>query len=87
MKQATDTPGDYLRVPAGEIERIVLGRVRIFLVSPEVIISTWKAARLTLKGISESEVRGALISVQPLWDELFPAEQARIIQQVVERVQ
>jgi site-specific DNA recombinase len=36
--------------------------------------------------ISEAEVREALLRLDPLWDELFPAEQARIVQLLVERV-
>ena len=36
--------------------------------------------------MSEAEVREALQRLDPLWDELFPAEQARIIQLLVERV-
>jgi hypothetical protein len=33
-----------------------------------------------------SEVRNALKAFDPLWNELFPSEQARIIQLLVERV-
>ena len=36
--------------------------------------------------ITEAEVREALQRLDPLWDELFPAEQARIVQLLVERV-
>ena len=36
--------------------------------------------------ISEIDVREALERLDPLWDELFPAEQARIVQLLVERV-
>jgi hypothetical protein len=36
--------------------------------------------------ITEAEVREALLMLDPLWDELFPAEQARIIQLLVDRV-
>ena len=32
------------------------------------------------------EVREALTQLDPIWDELFPAEQARIVQLLVERV-
>lgn len=32
-------------------------------------------------------MREALLSLDPLWDELFPAEQTRIIQLLVERVE
>ena len=31
-------------------------------------------------------MREALLQLDPLWDELFPAEQARIVQLLVERV-
>ena len=36
--------------------------------------------------ITEAEAREALLQLDPLWDELFPAEQARIVQLLVERV-
>ena len=36
--------------------------------------------------MTEDEVREALQQLDPLWDELFPAEQARIVQLLVERV-
>ena len=34
----------------------------------------------------EDEAREALVALDPLWAELFPAEQARIIQLLIERV-
>jgi site-specific DNA recombinase len=37
--------------------------------------------------ISEAEVRKALERFDPLWDELFPAEQMRIVHLLVERVE
>ena len=39
-----------------------------------------------MDGLSEGDVRSALQRLDPLWDELFPAEQARIVQLLVERV-
>ncbi|PAQ11514.1 zinc ribbon domain-containing protein [Mesorhizobium temperatum] len=74
------------RLPAAEVEAAVIDQLRILLRSPEIIVATWKAARLTDAGISESEVRAALLDLDPLWNELFPAEQARIVQLLVERV-
>ena len=53
---------------------------------PEVIVGTWRAARAEQDDITEDEVREALLQLDPLWDELFPAEQARIVQLLVERV-
>lgn len=37
--------------------------------------------------VAEAEVRDALLQLDPLWDELFPAEQTRIVQLLVERVE
>ena len=37
--------------------------------------------------ISEAEIRQALERLDPLWDELFPAEQTRIVPLLVERVE
>jgi hypothetical protein len=36
--------------------------------------------------VAEDEAREALLQLDPLWDELFPAEQARIVHLLVERV-
>ena len=73
------------RVPAAEIETAVIDQLRGLLRAPEIVVRTWRAARET--GISEAEVRQALERLDPLWDELFPAEQARIVQLLVERVE
>jgi hypothetical protein len=73
-------------VPAGEIEAAVVGQVRRSLQAPEMIVKTWRAARQTMEGLTEADVRDAVQAFEPLWDELFPAEQARIVQLLVERV-
>ena len=36
--------------------------------------------------LTEDDARSALQQIDPLWDELFPAEQARIVALLVERV-
>jgi len=74
------------RIAAGEIEAAVIAQVRLLLTTPEIVVQTWRAARHTLDGLTETEVREALHSFEPLWDELFPAEQARIVRLLVERV-
>jgi site-specific DNA recombinase len=74
------------RVPAAEIEKIVIDQVRILLLSPEIIVQTWRSARKSIKGMTESEVHNALQAFDPLWNQLFPTEQARIIELLVERV-
>ncbi len=74
------------RVPAGEIENAVIDQLRGLLRAPEIVVRTWRAARQIVGDISEAEVREALERLDPLWNELFPAEQARIVQLLVERV-
>jgi DNA invertase Pin-like site-specific DNA recombinase len=74
------------RVPAAEVENVVIDQVRILVQTPEIIVRTWKQARQQDRGITEDEVRAALFDLSALWDELFPAEQARIVQLLVERV-
>ena len=56
------------------------------MLSPEITVATWRAARTPDEGVSENDVRDALVEFEPLWAELFPAEQARIIELLVDRV-
>jgi DNA invertase Pin-like site-specific DNA recombinase len=74
------------RVPAAEIEGAVVDQVRGMLRAPEMIVRTWRAGKRLIAGLTESDVREALHRLDPVWDELFPAEQARVIQLLVERV-
>ena len=64
----------------------MIDQVRLLLLSPEIIVQTWRSARKSIKGMTESEVRSALKAFDPLWNQLFPAEQSRIIKLLVERV-
>ena len=50
-------------------------------------MSTWRGAQSDAEGILEEEAKEALAALDPLWTELFPAEQGRIIQLLVERVE
>ena len=74
------------RVGAAELETAVIDQLRGLLRTPEIILATWRTAKAALDGLSEAEVRDALERLDPLWDGLFPAEQARIVQLLVERV-
>jgi site-specific DNA recombinase len=85
MKQGANTC-PVRQIPAAEIERIVIEQIRSLLQTPEVIVQTWRAARKADQAITETDVRGALLEFEPIWNELFPAEQARIVELLVERV-
>jgi hypothetical protein len=51
-----------------------------------MVVKIFFAARGQEPSIAEAEVRGVLVALDPLWDELCPGEQARIVQLLVERV-
>lgn len=74
------------RVPAAVIEEAVIDQIRSLIRAPEMIARTASVARTLGTGITEAAVREALIDLDTLWVELFPAEQARIVQLMVDRV-
>jgi len=75
------------RVPAAEIEGAVVDQLRALLRQPEVVVGTWRAARAEAPDLTEAETREALERLDPVWEELFPAEQARLVRLLVERVE
>jgi hypothetical protein len=74
------------RIPASEIEAAVIDQIQRMVRSPEIVVATWRAAKVSIKGLTEAQVRDHLHSFIELWNELFPAEQARIVQLLVARV-
>jgi site-specific DNA recombinase len=75
------------RIPAADIETAVIAQIKRLVGSPEIIVATWRALRQQVQGLSELQVREHLLRFVDVWSELFPAEQARIIQLLVARVQ
>jgi len=68
------------RVSTAELEAAVIDQLRGIFRQPE------RAARAERDDVTEDEARDGLLQLDPLWDELFPAEHARIAQLLVERV-
>ena len=78
-------------IAAAEVEGLVLGQVRRLLASPELVARTITAVRQENSApdhamLQESEVIDALGALEPVWDELYPSEQARILRLLVERI-
>jgi len=89
-------------VPAGDIEGAVIQQLRAIFKSPEMIAQTYQATReleaeeleglgagkleMQAQLVSERDVAESLRRLDPIWDELFPLEQSRIVQLLVERV-
>lgn len=82
---ATERPA-IARLAAGMIEAAVLAQVLALLRQPEMVVGTWRATRATAPDLTEHDVREALERLEPLWEELFPAERARIVRLLVDRV-
>ncbi len=74
------------RVSAAAIEAAVVDQLRVLLKSPEVVMATWRVAKSEGTDLAEATVREALERLDPMWEELFPAEQARIVQLLVQRI-
>ena len=73
-------------VPAGEIEAVVVGQVRRFLRTPEMMVRTFRAMDGEEIKTPERKVMDSLRNLDSLWDEIFPVEQARLLQLLVDQV-
>jgi site-specific DNA recombinase len=87
IRSGTKSAHPIQRIPAAEIEAAVVDQIKLLVRSPEIVVATWRAAKPNIKGLTEREVREQLHSFTDLWSELFPAEQARIVQLLVARVE
>jgi hypothetical protein len=74
------------RIAAAQLETVVVEQIKALLQSPEIVVATWRVARKTLTSLTETEVARELRRFNDLWAELFPSEQARIVQLLVQRV-
>ena len=72
-----------MRLPAGMVEDAVVTEVRRILQTPEVVTQVLAALKRDSGGASEADAIAALHEFNALWSQLFPAEQARIIQLLV----
>ena len=75
-----------MRLAAGMVEDAVMTEVRRILQTPEVVSQVLVALKKQQRAVSEADAIAALHEFKALWSQLFPAEQARIIQLLVRRV-
>jgi len=81
-------------VPAGVAEAAVVDRLRAVFRSPEMIARTYRSAVAKAEGDpamqeclpTETDVREALMNIDPVWEVLFPKERERIVKLLVEKV-
>src|ERR1035437_4846685 len=44
------------RVPAAQIEAVVIAQIKTMVQTPEIIVATWRAAKQSIKGLTERQV-------------------------------
>jgi site-specific DNA recombinase len=76
-------------LPAAEIETAVLTQVHQVLSAPEVAIGAWKACQRHPMGTALDEPLTviAMKRIAAIWDQLFPAEQQRIMRLLIDRIE
>ncbi|GIX24391.1 MAG: hypothetical protein KatS3mg122_1622 [Caldimonas sp.] len=80
-------PGkSYERLPAREIEAAVVAQIRTVLTSPESIAAVVRHIQRQGAPIDEATVVMAMGRLNDVWDQLFPVEQHRIANLMIERI-
>ena len=80
-----ESPGP-LRLPAPMVEDAVIGEIHRMIRAPEITARTIATLRREGVKVEEAAVVAALAGFERLWGALYPAEQARIVQLLVERI-
>ncbi|MBL0320114.1 MAG: recombinase family protein [Alphaproteobacteria bacterium] len=74
------------QISAPEIEGIVLDQLHTVFKTPELLIQVWKGATRQDDTITEEYIRESLFDIFPIWHELFPGEQQRLLELTLEKV-
>ena len=74
------------RLPAGELETAVVAQLRRVLRAPEMIEAMIPQAIELDPTLDEALVTVAMTQVDQVWEQLFPAEQQRLVRLLVEKV-
>ena len=80
-----ESPGP-LRLPAPMVEDAVIGEIHRMIRAPEITARTIATLRREGVKVEEAAVVATLAGFERLWGALYPAEQARIVQLLVERI-
>ena len=74
------------RMPAAELESAVLDQLRSLLRAPNLLEDIVPLAIKADPTLDEAKVKVAMTKLDAVWDQLFPAEQTRIVKLLVEKV-
>lgn len=81
-----DESAGPLRLPAGMVEDAVIGEIRRMIRAPEIAPRVLAMLREERPTVDEKAIIKALGEFDQIWTALYPAEQTRIIQLLVDRV-
>jgi DNA invertase Pin-like site-specific DNA recombinase len=73
-------------LPAEHIEDLVLTQVQQALSAPAIVQAVWDQVRASTDRLTEPEVVLPMRQLGKFWPQLFPAEQHRLVQLLIERV-
>ena len=73
-------------MPAAELESAVLEQLRGLLRSPDLLSEMVPIALKLDPTLDEAKVSVGMNQLDAVWDQLFPAEQTRIVKLLVEKV-
>lgn len=74
------------RLPAAELESAVLEQLRAILRAPDLLGDVLPHAIELDPTLDEVQITVAMTRLDAVWDQLFPAEQTRIVKLMVEKV-
>jgi DNA invertase Pin-like site-specific DNA recombinase len=74
------------RMPAAELESAVLDQLRNILRAPTLLSDLVPQAKKLDPTLDEAKVTVAMTRLDLIWDQLFPAEQTRIVKLLIEKV-
>lgn len=74
------------RMPAAELESAVLDQLRNILRAPNLLSDLVPRAKKLDPTLDEAKVTVAMTRLDLIWDQLFPAEQTRIVKMLIEKV-
>ena len=74
------------RLPADMVENAVVREIRRLVRTPEIVAQAVAAAGQEQPDVEARDAIAALNGFEAVWSSLFPAEQARIVRLLVDRV-
>jgi site-specific DNA recombinase len=76
----------YARLPADEVEAATLAQIKTVLSSPESVAGVCQFIRKNGSAVREDIAVMAMRQLGSVWEQLYPAEQHRIVNLMIERV-